>query len=334
MENNTNIKKSGSLLEIFEEAFDIVHTDLVEKGMDNEEAVAKLVSKIDPAMNSLYSMASDGMFEFMKQHMHEAYCQSNRENARFLSHHDMVWGDCFVASQLLYELSFEAANIHSKYVSANIPKEEFLSLQYTFQVMQHLQGRACQIYLEILELVKAGFADGAFARWRSLYEICCIGQFIKDNGEPIAKKYFEQAETDDQKYHWANSIVDKNNIKVTSFKQIQETCSIEPVWIEEYKLGCLVTHASAQGTFKRLGNYKTLNMIPTGRSDYGVDIPAGHSALSLSWITNLLFNVFPNIDSLTHGKVINRWSKYTESLYYEKKIKVFGENNELGSNLD
>ncbi|MBR3382806.1 MAG: hypothetical protein IKG85_07215 [Clostridia bacterium] len=332
MENKINYRNSGSLLEIVEKAFNSAHADLTEKGMDNKNAVSTLVSKIDPAMNGLYAMASDGMFDYLREHMYEAYCHANGEDAEFLFHHDTVWGDCFVASRLLYEITVEATNLHSEYISASISKKEFLPLQYTFQVMQHLQGRACQIYLEILELVKGGFADGAMARWRSLYELCCIGQFIIDNGEAIAKEYFEQAETDDQRYRWANSIIDKNNNKVTTFKQIQELCSIEPVWIQEYKLGCFVTHASAQGTFKRLGNFKALNMIPTGRSDYGIDIPAGHSALSLSWISNLLLSIFPNVDSLTHGNVISKWSNYTERLYYDKKIEVFGEKDELVSN--
>lgn len=287
----------------------------------------KLLSKIDPAINSLYDIASNDIFEYMKNHMFEAYCKSNREDIEFRSHLDLLWGDCIAASQTMYVIAIEAAETHSKHVSENISKEDFLPLQYTFQTLQHLQGRACQIYLEILELVKGGFADGAFARWRSLYELCCIGQFIVDNGESIAKNYFDQAETDDQKYHWANSVIDKNNNKVHSFAQIQEMCDMNPVWIQEYRLGCLVTHASAQGTFKRLSNYKAINVIPVGRSDFGVDIPAAHAAQSLSWITSLLLSQFPSIDSITHSNVLNKWSAYTESLYHEKRVSVFGEDS-------
>ena len=259
--------------------------------------------------------------------MFEVYCKSNREDIEFRSHLDLLWGDCIAASQTMYVISIEAAETHSKHVSESISKKDFIPLQYTFQTLQHLQGRACQVFLEILELVKGGFADGAFARWRSLYELCCIGQFIVDNGEIVAQKYFDQAETDNQKYHWANSVIDKNNKKVETFGQIQDMCGMNPVWVQEYKLGCLLTHASAQGTFKRLSNYKTLNSIPVGRSDFGVDIPAAHAAQSLSWITSLLLAQFPNIDSLTHSNVLNKWSTYTESLYHEKRIAVFGDDS-------
>src|SRR5699024_117475 len=41
---------------------------------------------------------------------------------------------------------------------------------YQFDALMRLHSRACQTSYEILELLKSGFADGAYARWRSLHE--------------------------------------------------------------------------------------------------------------------------------------------------------------------
>jgi len=38
-------------------------------------------------------------------------------------------------------------------------------------------------------LLKAGLADGAHARWRTLHEIAVIACFIKDRGQEVAKRY-------------------------------------------------------------------------------------------------------------------------------------------------
>lgn len=59
------------------------------------------------------------------------------------------------------------------------------------------------MYLEILTLVKNGLADGAFARWRSLFELSVISNFISSNSEEVAKAYYEASEGDGKWYDWA-----------------------------------------------------------------------------------------------------------------------------------
>lgn len=53
-------------------------------------------------------------------------------------------------------------------------------------VLVHFHARACQLGKEILKLLKGGFAEGAFARWRTLHEIVVISFFIKDHGNEMA----------------------------------------------------------------------------------------------------------------------------------------------------
>ena len=54
-----------------------------------------------------------------------------------------------------------------------------------------LHGKGCATAAGILVLLRAGFADGALARWRSLYEVELIAHFIADHGLSTAERYAE-----------------------------------------------------------------------------------------------------------------------------------------------
>ena len=56
-----------------------------------------------------------------------------------------------------------------------------------------LHGKGCATAAEILVLLRAGFTDGALARWRSLYEVDLIAHFIARHGLSSAERYAEHA---------------------------------------------------------------------------------------------------------------------------------------------
>ena len=62
-----------------------------------------------------------------------------------------------------------------------------------FEVLLRLHARGIQISKEILVLFRNGYADGAFARWRTLYELSIVGLFISKHGNQIAKQYKDYA---------------------------------------------------------------------------------------------------------------------------------------------
>ena len=70
-------------------------------------------------------------------------------------------------------------------------KEPQQSSNYVIQVLIRIHSRSCQIAYEILALLRSGFADGAFARWRTLHELATIATFIQRHGNNVALKYLE-----------------------------------------------------------------------------------------------------------------------------------------------
>ena len=55
----------------------------------------------------------------------------------------------------------------------------------------NLHARALQISNEILVLLKSGFADAAYARWRTLHELKIISFFLSDSNNVVSQRYLE-----------------------------------------------------------------------------------------------------------------------------------------------
>jgi len=58
-----------------------------------------------------------------------------------------------------------------------------------YEVISRQHARSCCIGLEIIELIKTGFANGAMSRWRSLHENAVLTSFIIEHGLRAAELY-------------------------------------------------------------------------------------------------------------------------------------------------
>jgi len=66
-----------------------------------------------------------------------------------------------------------------------------------FLTLKLLHGRACLVTGEIVTLLRNGYPDAAMARWRTLYEILIISDFIKKHGTDTATRYLEFEKIED-----------------------------------------------------------------------------------------------------------------------------------------
>ena len=71
--------------------------------------------------------------------------------------------------------------------------------KHLFTALTKNHSRACLISEEMLHLLKGGFPDGAFARWRSLYEIAVTATFIGLRGDACAEAYLDHEIVDELK---------------------------------------------------------------------------------------------------------------------------------------
>jgi len=317
------------LSEILMETYNEVISTWREEGISDEEIIERISqNRIERTMQALLDQATTDIHNFFVDKRFEiAHSQKIKED-KFLAHHNEIWGECFAVSEAMYVMAIEAAEEYSKFVSESIPEEEREKKQFTFFTLQYMHGRCCQEYLEILHLMKYGFADCAYARWRSMYELACNASFIVKHGEQIAKQYFEQAQTADYKYEWTRGAKkdDGSELKINTFQGIQDNCNVREEWRRQYKLACLVNHGSPQGTFKRMCLGKVQNLVVVGQSDYGITTPAEHSAICLNWISSMFLSVFPCLDAMAHIKVIDSWVEEIRKSYFKAADECFGTN--------
>ena len=325
--------KKDYLGEIYDETMSPIISDLINKGLSEEEILNELsIEKQSASMFALIQKSAEDSLRYYKDHMYEIAYKEQAKTDEFISRQRQIWGAGLASSQTMYIIAVESAELFSKFVAENLDENERQPKQYAFLVLQHMHGRACQIFLEILHLMRLGFADGAYARWRTLYEVCCCAEFIAHQGEMIAKQYIEQSTTNHQDYSWAKGALDENGNKIDagSFKKIQEIVTIDSGWRAQYKLACFTTHASPQGTFGRLANQKSDRVILVGHSYYGIATAAIHSAFCLSWITVELLTLFSHLDSLSNCKMLRDWVDVIQELYLAAHEKAFGEK--IGEN--
>ncbi len=88
-------------------------------------------------------------------------------------------------------------------------------------------------------------------------------------------------------------------------------------------------HPSPQGTFKRFSNGDGMNHVPVGHSDYGIVMPAEHSAIMLNIASAIFLTLFQNADSLQYIGIMKEWIKVIQKMYYTTHIEVFNEALQL-----
>lgn len=115
------------------------------------------------------------------------------------------WGQAFENFEFFILLNHEAGSTFKQHL---IEDDELSDTDPLFSALFRLHARACQVSREVLALIRAGYADGAFSRWRALYEIAISAQFISKYGKDTAERFLRHKIVDDyfeaellQKHH-------------------------------------------------------------------------------------------------------------------------------------
>jgi hypothetical protein len=318
-----------SLRDIYNKTLEELVDKWIIEGLSYEEINKKLDEFDSERVQSfIVETSSNDMFRFAKKNRKRIARSGEKSNKEFIAHQDKLWGKCFEASEVMYTLSIEAAELYGQYVENKVSSDQKEPKKFIYLALQHIHGRVCQQFAEVLCLLRGGFADAAHARWRSMYELCCIAEFIKRNGEDIARKYIDQSVTDDGRYTWALEAQCFTGLKKRrlTFEDIESRCDfVNEELKKQYKLACLVHHASPQGTFKRLSNGEPRNIIPAGSSDYGIAMPAESAAYCLQLATTLFLTIHPYLDGIARCRFLRMWLDQIQRVYQEAHIKYFAE---------
>ena len=198
---------SHKINDLIVETISNAFTNKINEGKTDEEKriIKEKLDSIDleALVDKMISDAAKPVLKEMTKTMYEQVLDFRAEEEEFLAVQKQKWNKAFTTSEALYIMNLEFADSYKDVVN-DLTKEEVQQKEWTFLSLQYIHGRALQVYLEIITLMKNGFADGAFARWRTIYELAIVSDFISTYGEETAKEFYESSESDDRYYDWAN----------------------------------------------------------------------------------------------------------------------------------
>ena len=300
---------------------------------ETEEHKAALLSKFEKAdwtsyISNLFDDVKQETFSTLKSSMFEQVYMKMHRDTEFLARLQQTWFRAYVASEAMYILVLETVSNHDTRIS-NMSKENRMDKENRYFALKFIHGRVLQQFLEVLTLMKNGLADGAYSRWRSMYELGIIAQFIIGEPEEVAESYINSNDIDNN-YDWAKaSNVFKNKKGHIHFSDIERKTSFPAnLWKEQFKLACTIIHPSSRGTFGRLAHAKGehLSYVPVGRSNYGMTEPGECSAITLSQVTVMLMSVYAldEVEVMALDCIV-RWADFVRAEYFQAHDYAFPE---------
>jgi hypothetical protein len=98
---------------------------------------------------------------------------------------DQLWGKAFDLLEAMIACSIDfGVEFHQAERSAAAAEQDLV-----FEAVTRLHARACRIALEVLTLMRSGYAMGAMGRFRTLEENVVVALFIRQYGRDTAEHY-------------------------------------------------------------------------------------------------------------------------------------------------
>lgn len=285
-----------------------------------EKSNIKLENINEDNFQEIFESISKNLVEIMQSNEVDNINQLNQEYEDFNKRNYSRWEKGFNKLEMLRQISIEAGMELKKEFSKYSEYENDPLLG----VLMRQHANACRITGEIIHLLKGGYADGAIARWRTLFEIAvtslvlnrhskeCAVDYIKygklksiegmEEYQKTAKKMkvepYSKEEMDlaialkeelkkEIDYSWA--------IKYTKFgkmEKLREYVGLEN-WSHYYMLASKNIHADFHEMDSLMAMSETKeNMLLVGQSNSGMTEPAHLTAITLTQITTAFLTAY------------------------------------------
>lgn len=246
-------------------------------------------------------------------------------------------------------------------------EEAYKNNNLLFNALQNIQARALLVSRECLTLIKNGYPDGAFSRWRTIFELSVIGKLLYDeNNDDLCKRYlnyyhiqeYKDEKTSRERGHQDHTdesfkILEQNyNLMISkygpnyakgdygwannlfnknrvTFQEIKDRVDMDKLY-GYYKLSSTYIHGNHKANEESLGlipNLEKLKLV--GPSNYGLSIPMQNVAISLVHISTYFFLTYSNLDVWTACSIMN---KFLDKIIVESnkvQVKIEQKENKL-----
>lgn len=344
----------GSTLEEMQVSLQRLIDGMADAAEEVQEDLTEAVSRAIPnALRAAANVLSDNISGQALSHT----VRLRREHAERVEVVRNSWGrvteDLDVMRHIVLEWAFSAIEER---------KGAFQRLNTAF-VLNKLFIRLYEIVGEIIVLIRAGYADGAFARWRSLHEICVIAMFLSKQTDNCAKMYLEHHKIEELRLNEANrNSKTKGMAGIRLHRYMAELRMKKTLLVKKFgmifaadygwasvELGCkkitfrdLETHVGLdmlRRGYQRAnsavhgGALAALTRISLDNSDidsanvspaHGCDVAINYASSSLSMTVAELCLQIEDADLLTMSIVIHNYREKIGDLICDKKNQLLG----------
>lgn len=263
--------------------------------------------------------------------------------------------------EILIELSMESAEMFV----TTFYKDARKNNNSLFAALKNIHARAILTARECLVLLKNGYPDGAFSRWRTIYELSIIAIFLYEyDDDELCKRYldffFIQAYNEEKlcrekgypshtntsfeslKHNYESVISEYGNDygngdygwaskvlskKRVTFRDIEEKTDASQLR-GYYKSSSAYIHGNFKASEESLGVMTNIEkMLLVGPSNYGLSIPMQNVAISLVIISTMFLTVYSTIDTISASMILKNFME--KILVESDKIQTKIENNEM-----
>jgi len=293
-----------------------------------DQVTTSLADSLGPIVKNVAS----GALSNLRTAWRAAGKKANRETREFEKRLYRRWGTALDDLKLLLELAQELGH---ETIRKRVPRNR--RAPPTVDVLIRLHTRACRIAAESIKLLCSGFADGAMARWRTLYEISTVSCVISKFGNEIAERYLahvvieeRKALTQLEKYgrrlrdepidiDTRRAVNDRFSSAVArfglsfrnqygwaakhlgkhnpTFSDLIDAAGISH-WKPYYKIASHSVHANPKGLRAQFGLLFDTDILLAGPSNAGLGEPGHSIAICLNQISALLLDLDNSLDNL------------------------------------
>jgi hypothetical protein len=227
------------------------------------------------------------------------------EQEAFLEHIRSIWGLGIAWMKQYRRKCFEICEGWGWYIDQSHIVSDKCNV---FNALRAIYGKSMLVYAEIICLIENGFPDGAYARFRTLYELWAVAEFLVEDLDEVSvafiKSMDDKSDSETGHYKWAKTskrFEDKDSITIfnivseahKTFKsKVKGECSntfLKKVYTFPNKL----IHPSADGVFNRV-SCSAERGVTIGAADNGLAIPAKNSSIYMFNITRIFLSTVKN----------------------------------------
>lgn len=131
--------------------------------------------------------ASNILLQRIRKQWPEIQAEHEHNRAEFIETIQLIWGDALDKLDMLMATADSVGGQAIAVARASGSKQRVAITT----ALDRLHVRGIQVATEVLTLLREGFADAAFSRWRTLHEISVVAMVLGDHGEDIATRYLD-----------------------------------------------------------------------------------------------------------------------------------------------